>query len=173
MREIFMPGTNLALFTLIFMLAMLTLCAGAEAKPEQGKAFKDWTIACETTAAKEKKCYASQTQTMKDGGKQLLKFMVGYLGPKQEPTAVVILPLGIYLPAGALFKVDKNPDVRLAIQSCVPDGCRSTVTLDKNALKALREGTAMVVSVMSADASNKQVNIPVSLKGFKSAFDSL
>jgi invasion protein IalB len=158
---------------LLFVFVALTLSPGAEAKPEKNKKFDDWGIVCETTPSKAEKCFVSQVQTMKEGGKVLLKFSAGYIGPKGEPTAVAMLPLGILLPAGAIFRVGDNPDVKMVIQSCTIEGCAAVATLDADTLKAMKqEDKKMFVAVMSS-SDKKQINIPVSLKGFKRAFDSL
>lgn len=147
--------------------------AAAHAAPQKGKSFADWIIDCEMApGAKTEKCFASQTQTTKDRKGRLLRFSVGYLGPKGEPVAVAILPLGIYLPAGAAFKVDDGPQVAMTLQSCTSEGCSAGALLSEKTLKELLEGKKMAVGMMPA-GSKETVSIAVSMNGFKSAFSSL
>ena len=152
-------------------LALGTL--GAQAKPQKGAVYEDWRTECETTPDKQEKCFVSQTQTAEKGGKQLIKVSVGYMGPKNEPTMVVILPLGISLQAGAAYKADNGEQTKLNMQSCVAEGCIAGAKLSAQELKAITEGKSLFFGVMPGFGSDKTVSIPVSLKGFKTAFDTL
>jgi len=152
------------------LIATALFALPAAAKPEKGKVFGDWTIDCEGPPDKHT-CFAAQTQAAKEGG-QLLKFTVGHLGPHGEPTAVVILPLGFYIPAGAAFRVDEKPQVALGLQRCLPQGCVSSAALTDHQLHELNDGNQVIVGVV-INPGGGTVGFPVSLKGFKAAYDSL
>jgi invasion protein IalB len=157
--------------TAALVLAAFALWAlPAAAKPEKGKVFGDWTIDCEGPPDKQT-CFASQTQVVKEGN-QLVKFTAGHLGPNGQPAAVVILPLGFYIPAGAAFRVDDKEQVPLGLQRCLPQGCVSSAPLDDRRLHDLRAGKQVIVGLV-VNPGGGTIGIPVSLKGFKTAFDSL
>ena len=160
--------------------AALVLCAVAAgpalAKSPKGKTFDDWAIECEQPAgAKDEKCFATQYAMMNKEGsppQRLMKFSVGYLGPKGEAVVVGLLPLGISIPTGVAFKVDDRPQQPMQLQSCGPEGCVATVLLDSDTLKAMQHGKTMAVGALP-QGSTQTMAIPVSLKGFKAALSSL
>jgi len=161
---------------IVFALLLTGASANAETKNEKNdkaKVFKDWVIECETTPAKTELCFASQNQTMKEGAGRLLKVSIGYIGPKGEPTIVAMLPLGIYLPAGAAFKVgEAKTQTQLVIQSCTTGGCSSVARLDDKIVSALLTEKDMTIGVKSSQ-NGKTLAIKVSLNGFKQAFETL
>ncbi len=115
--------------------------SAVSAKPQKGKVFDDWVIGCEAKEKeKEELCFASQTQSAKSTNVVVIRFNVGYIGPKGEPTVVVVLPLGFYLPAGAAFRVDEAPPVPLLVQRCTVGGCFSSAPLPDAKVKELNEG---------------------------------
>ena len=95
--------------------ALLLAAAGVSAqadKPQPTK-YKDWAHICEQPPARAgaevpKQCYIYQNISVKETNKRLLHFAIGYVGKKGRPAAVVTLPLGIFLPPGLTFGVDKN-----------------------------------------------------------------
>jgi len=160
--------------------AVLVACAissgPALAKSLKGKSFEDWSIDCEQAAgAKDEKCFATQYVLLNKEGappQRLMKFSVGYLGPKGEAVAVALLPLGIWIPAGVVFKIDDRPQQPLQLQSCGPDGCVATAPLDADTVKAMEHGKVMAVGA-APQGSPQTVSLPVSLKGFKAALAAL
>lgn len=159
----------------VLSLALLAIIfpAHAEAKPEKGKVFGDWGIECETAPDKTEQCFASQTQTMKDQKGRLLKLSIGYIGPKNVPTMVAMLPLGIDIPAGAAYKVENSKDqVKLLIKSCTVEGCAAVTQLTPAQLKEINTGKSMVIGIMPPGGT-KTMTIPVPLNGFTQAFATL
>ena len=156
-------------------VAVTSMAAPAGATPEKGKVFGDWVIDCETGTDKAEHCFAAQTQTetVKDQKPaRLLKVSIGYIGPKGAPAMVAILPLGIYLPAGVAYQVDKAPQHQLVVQRCVAAGCVAAAAVDERVLAALRRGQRMVIGV-KGDPAGQTITISVSLKGLDAAIRSL
>jgi invasion protein IalB len=155
------------------LAATFFVSSSAVAAPQQGKVFGDWIVDCETRQDDHtQKCFVSQTQTTKDGKGRLLKFSVGHLGAKGETVAVAILPLGIYLPAGAAFKIDQGPQVSMVLQACTAEGCAAGIALDDKTLAAALAGKTLAIGFIPA-GSRQTVSVAVSLKGFRPAFASL
>ena len=159
-------------------LAVVALASGiapALSKPEKGKVFGDWVIECEPGSDGAEQCFASQTQTKTEKDEKpvrLLKLSIGYIGPKGAPAMVAILPLGIFIPAGAAYQVDSGPQKPLLIQRCLPQGCIAATTVDERSLAALRRGNRLLLGVKT-EASGQTMTIPVSLKGIDAAIKSL
>lgn len=141
-------------------------------QPEAGKMFGDWGIACEIQADKSEKCFASQYQFVTESGQRIINVHVGYFGPKGEAIVVAFLPLGIDLQAGASIKFEPGPQVALAVETCVPEGCRASALLDAAAQKAVREAKAINI-LMLPHGKDQLTAIAISVKGLAPAFASL
>lgn len=141
-------------------------------QPEAGKMFGDWGIHCETQIDRSEKCFASQYQFVTESGQRIINVHVGYLGPKGEVMVVAFLPLGIDLQAGTAIKFEPGPQVAFVVETCVPEGCRASATLDAAAQKALREAKAINI-LMLPHGKDQLTAIAISVKGLAPAFASL
>ena len=161
----------------------MAVCAGlsvvpaaAQRKPEPPKAeapkqYEDWVHECEASPNQKQTCFISQSMMAGDGTR-LIKISIGPLGPKGETYTRVMLPLGIYLPAGAAYQVGGTPQVHLVIHTCMPEGCLASAPISPAALKAFGDGKTFAIGVVPT-GSDKAVTIGVSVKGFKAALASL
>jgi len=163
-------------FPALLLLPVLILAAAfaVQAKPERGKAFGDWVVDCETTPDGKESCFISQTQTMQQQQQsgRLIKLSIGYIGPAGKPAMVAILPLGIWLPAGAAYQVEGQAQKPLTLQRCVAEGCIASAELDEATLGQMRKAKSLSVG-LKADAAGQTIVIPVSLKGFDAGLKSL
>jgi invasion protein IalB len=169
-------GAEMRISSKKLVMGLLGACVAlgfgqAQATPVKGKIFDDWSVEC-VGEKKDEKCYITQTLTMKEGGGRLLKVSVGYLGPKGEPVMVGIFPLGIWLPAGAAFKLDDQPQTPMVLQQCTSEGCVGSLPLTSAMIKSLQDGKSLLFGILPA-GTQKTLSIAASLKGFKAAFASL
>ncbi len=139
--------------------------------PKPGTAFEDWIVECEKAGDKQK-CFISQTLNVKDSKGRLVKASIGYLGQNDEPTVVVLLPLGIWLPAGAAFKVGDMPQASMIIQQCTPQGCVATAPLKPEHIKALGTGKTLSFGMQPA-GSKETLVVGVSIKGLAAGLSAL
>ncbi len=157
------------------LLCLALLAGGAResvARPENGKAFKNWTVRCEKAKeAEEETCYIFQNLVLKEGGQRVLHIAVGYLPDREEPVALLTLPLGISLPPGGTLQVDDNEPVRFQIERCEPNGCRAGLILRPELLQQFKKG--MKAQVTFHDAGRRPISVPVSLQGFTAGLASL
>ncbi|MBP2316712.1 invasion associated locus B family protein [Azospirillum soli] len=154
--------------TALSVLAAFPVLAASHA----GKTFGDWAVECERAPGGETRCFLSQTQLLKESNARLLKTSVGYLGPKEEPMLVLLLPLGVDLRAGIALKVDDSPQLTLVYQQCVQDGCMAAVPLNGPTLAALRKAKRIQVGMMPY-ASTQTMTVNVSPNGLASGMDAL
>lgn len=144
----------------------------AAKKPPVQKQFQDWVVICQEPDKGGKKiCQAAQKITIKESGKQLMQVLVGYPPDADKPIAVFFLPLGMLLPQGAKLIIGEVELGRLAIQRCEPNGCIAPLQLTDDIMGKLKTGTAGKVVVTNAEGKN--LDIPLSLKGFSAAVTEL
>ncbi len=149
----------------------LSFTANVQAKPEQGKKFKDWTTVCETLPKTKKKiCNIFQNVT-NDKGTVVMQIAIGYPPNKKEAQALITLPLGVLLQPGIEFKGGTAKAFRIPFGVCIKSGCVAIAKLDSKIIKGMKAGTKG--SVKFAAAQKKIIAIPISLNGFTAAFNSL
>jgi len=80
---------------------------GAETETEQ---FEDWTLWCRPASETQPRtCRLHQQAVAQDGGKPVLKFLIGRFGPEKILGAVISVPIGVRLPPGLGSPVEKVP----------------------------------------------------------------
>ncbi|HEX4890479.1 MAG TPA: invasion associated locus B family protein [Alphaproteobacteria bacterium] len=141
-------------------------------KPADTKKFEDWVVACGVPKEQTKKvCQAVQTLTNKEDGKRVMQIMVGYPDGAAEPVAVFVLPLGYLLQVGGKFELDGKEVGVLGAERCIQSGCIVPLELNAEMLAKFKGGTGgkIVVTI----AKDRNVELPVSLKGFSAALAEL
>ena len=147
---------------------------------EIGKTFGDWIIACaQPRQGSRGKCFARQIQVLKsqEGGgaerpRRLIDARVGYLGPNDEPAFVALLPLGVFIPAGAALRIDDGKPIPLRLEICTRAGCRAAAILDQKTLAALQASKEISVR-FSPRRSGRLASIRLSPKGLSNALKAL
>ena len=89
----------------------------------------------------------------------------------RTPVALVQLPLGISLPAGARFGVDDGNAAELQIQTCENRGCFASTPISVDLLSALKAGKQLKVSFQTL--AKETITIPMPLADFSSAYDRI
>ena len=118
----------------------------AEAPPELDmteREFQDWILRCGRSEQGPEICEMQQEQT-DDDGRPVMVVAVGTLPGTSNVGLLVMLPLGILLPAGVALQVDGGAEVPLEVQRCERAGCRIEKLVEPellNRLKAGREAT--------------------------------
>ena len=157
-----------------------TAAAGAEesaaALTRPVEKFDDWFKECEMVTDEKGEqieiCQISQTLIDKESDQPMMKIAVGYVPDKDQPVAVITLPLGIFLPPGIELQIDGKGKVgRLPINTCLPSGCQAGVQLDEDFVSRMKQGNQMTVTF--GNPQGKGVAAPVSLKGFTAGLASV
>ena len=138
--------------------------------------FEDWFKECEMITDEKggqiELCQISQTLLDKETDQPMMKIAVGYVPDKEQPVAVITLPLGIFLPPGIELQIDGKGKVgRLPINTCLPSGCQAGVQLDEDFVARMKQGSQMTVTF--GNPQGKGVAAPVSLKGFTAGLTSV
>lgn len=166
-----LPAPTFRFSLILILLLSLVLVSHAQAKPEHGKKFKDWTVVCEKLPASGKEiCNIFQNVT-NEKDKVVLQVAIGYPPGQEQPQALITLPLGVLLQPGIEFLGGTAKAERVPFSVCVKNGCVAIMKLEKEIIKGMKAGNKG--SVKFAAAKNKVIEIPVSLNGFTAAFNSL
>lgn len=146
----------------------------AVAQDQSTETYQDWTVRCQRVDdAGTKACEMVQDVVVRDTGQRLMRLAVG-APPGAEsprPLAVMIVPLGVSLPAGVALAIDGGQPATAAYQRCEPGGCRAELPLDGALLDRLRGGRTLVATIQ--DGTGEAIEVPVSLLGFAAAYDVL
>ena len=88
---------------------------------------------------------------------------------KPQWQVLAMLPLGFSIPEGAQVHIDKNEPIKLNFTTCDFAGCYAETTITDATIEDLKNGQE--VSYSGIDARGGSILVPVSLAGFKVAFD--
>ena len=165
-------GWASALLPAAGLVVSLLLWAPLQAKPQHGQSFKNWTARCEQAPGTSlERCFIFQNLVLKESGQRVVHMAVGYLAANGQAAAVITMPLGISLPAGASISVDGGEPEDIIIERCDANGCVGALALSGALIAALKRGREARISFH--DASRRRIAVPVSLLGFTAGFNSL
>ena len=166
--------TLIAALALAAMSTAWSIAAPAAAATEPQK-FGDWFVRCEARGEGQGElCYLHQTINYSKGdvSGMLLDIKIGALGEGKELYTIIMLPLGLSLPSGAIMQVDNGESTPLTIQTCTNDGCRSVAPVSDDLLWGFREGELLKVGFVPFGGTKTAV-VEVSLTGFTAAYKAL
>lgn len=145
--------------------------------------FDDWQREClrmPEGSGEEDPC--RMAQVLKDAnGNPVGKIAIGRqpAGSNAVASGEIALPteMGLYLPEGIAIGVDEGLKKTYGFYRCLPDACTSQLRFSADDVTAFKAGTTMwlnVVAFLPEDRGTPlRLQIPVSLKGFTKAFESL
>ena len=112
-----------------------------------------------------------QSLRFKKTGQRLLAVVIQPQIIEPKIAILLSLPHGLYLPAGAAFKIDDSKETQMVIETCDVEGCYASGGLSEEQVAAMKKGKKLRVAFM---ASNKKpINIPVDLSGFTAAYKKI
>jgi len=163
----------------VLLIGLLSVAPVHAANENALPTFGDWAKKCETNKigegddAKEQEiCYVFQNVSNKESGQMIMQVRIGFAPQKPEPIMIVTLPLGALLPPGAGFLVEGGDPVKLPFLACGREGCTTVgQPLTDKTVTAMKKGDKAAVRV--ALLNQQVLNLPVSLKGFTRAFNSI
>ncbi len=135
----------------------------------------DWIVNCVNPPAdtkRPKQCVVTQEQVDQRTKQRLVAIEINSTKNTQSRTpATLILPFGLAINHGLIFQIDdgasSSPEPFL---TCIPNGCLVPLQFDDKTLATLRKASSLKLKVVAVE-NNKELTIPVSLKGFNEAFE--
>jgi invasion protein IalB len=150
-----------------------------QAAPAEGtiteRQFKDWTVRCgRHTKEGPEVCEMQQQQTDKEG-RTVMAVAVGKVPGTSDLGLLVMLPLGILLPAGVTLQIDGGAEMPLQVDRCERQGCRIEMLLKPDLLTRLKAGSQAKVFFEAFDpqGERRRLGVPISLLGFTAALDEV
>jgi invasion protein IalB len=142
--------------------------SGTPAPPAQ----PGWAARCSSPSRDAPlECAMEQNAVLTKTGQLVVLVNIRVPGDTRAPIALVQLPLGLNLQAGAKFQVDDGKSADLPIQTCENRGCYASVTISPETLNALRAGKQLKISFQ--DLAKETITIPLSLNDFSAAYDKI
>jgi invasion protein IalB len=144
----------------------------AEAAPANGPPQPGWAARCSSASRDAPlECAMEQTAVLSKTGQLIVLVNIRVPGDTHTPIALVQLPLGLNLPAGAKFQVDDGKPIDLQVQTCENRGCYASSPIAPDVLTALKSGKQLTVSFQ--DLGKETISIPMPLADFAAAYDKI
>jgi invasion protein IalB len=144
----------------------------ADTAPANAPAPPGWAARCSSTSRTAPlECAVEQTAVLSKTGQLVVLVNIRVPSDTHAPVALVQLPLGLNLPAGAKLQVDDGKAVDLQIQTCETRGCYAGTPIAPELLAALKSGKQLKVSFQNL--AKETITIPMPLADFAAAYDKI
>jgi invasion protein IalB len=136
--------------------------------------FKDWTVRCGRQNEQGPEVCEMQQQTTDKEGRTVMVVAVVTVPGDSKFGLLIILPLGVLLPAGVTLQVDGGTEVPLQVDWC-RQGCRIEMLLEPDLLTRLKAGreAKVLFEAVDPEGQRRRFGYPISLLGFSSALDEV
>jgi invasion protein IalB len=154
--------------------APVAQAAPAPAAPsaEAAPAPAGWVARCASASrGAPLECAAEQTAVLTKTGQLIVLINIRVPGDTHAPVAVIQLPLGLNLPAGAKLGVDDGKTVDLQIQTCEQRGCYTNTPIAPDMLAAMKTGKLLKISFQNL--AKEVIAIPMPLTDFAAAYEKI
>ncbi|MBR1285995.1 invasion associated locus B family protein [Bradyrhizobium sp. AUGA SZCCT0177] len=144
----------------------------ADAAPANTPAPPGWVARCSSPSRDAPlECAVEQTAVLTKTGQVIVLLNIRVAGDTRQPMAIIQLPLGLNLPAGAKLQVDDGKVSDLQIQTCEQRGCYANSQIPADMLAAMKSGKQLKVSFQNMAKEN--ITIPMPLADFAAAYDKI
>lgn len=131
-----------------------------------------WAMRCSSPSRDAPlECAIEQNAFLAKTGQLVVLVNIRVPGDTRAPIALVQLPLGLNLQAGAKFQIDDGKGVDLPIQTCENKGCYASVPISSETLNALRSGKQL--KIIFQDLAKESLTVTVPLNDFAAAYDKI
>jgi invasion protein IalB len=131
-----------------------------------------WSARCSSASrGAPLECLIEQTAVLTKTGQLIVLIDIRVPSDTHSPVAVVQLPLGLNLPAGAKLQVDDGKTADLQIQTCEQRGCYTNAPISPEMLAAMKTGKQLKVSFQNL--AKETIAIPMPLTDFAAAYDKI
>ena len=131
-----------------------------------------WIARCGSTSRDAPlECAMEETAVLTKTGQLIVLVNIRVTSDTRSPVALVQLPLGLDLPAGARLQVDEGKPADLQIQTCDNRGCYANTPVSPELLTALKSGKQLKVAFQNL---NKEIiTIAMPLADFPAAYEKI
>jgi invasion protein IalB len=140
--------------------------------PPNAAASPGWAVRCSSASRDAPlECAMEQNAVFSKTGQLVALVNIRVPSDTHTPVALVQLPLGLNLPAGAKLQVDDGKTVDLQIQTCETRGCFANTPVAPDLLAALKSGKQLKISFQNL--AKEAITIPMPLADFAAAYDKI
>jgi invasion protein IalB len=144
----------------------------ADTAPANAPASPGWAVRCSSVSRDAPlECAMEQNAVFSKTGQLVALVNIRVPSDTHTPVALVQLPLGLNLPAGAKLQVDDGKTVDLQIQTCETRGCFANSPIAPDLLAALKSGKQLKISFQNL--AKEAIAIPMPLADFAAAYDKI
>jgi invasion protein IalB len=144
----------------------------ADAAPANTPAPPGWVARCSSPSRDAPlECAVEQSAVLTKTGQVIVLLNIRVAGDNRQPIAIIQLPLGLNLPAGAKLQVDDGKVSDLQIQTCEQRGCYANSPIPADMLAAMKSGKQLKVSFQNM--AKESITIPMPLADFAAAYDKI
>jgi invasion protein IalB len=153
--------------------------APGQAPPAESKLterqFKDWTVRCGRQNEQGPEVCGMEQQTTDKEGRTVMAVFVGKVPNSSDPGLLIMVPLGVLLPAGVMLQIDSGAEMPLQVNRCERQGCRIELLLKPELLARFKSGSQAKVlfEVFDPQGERRRLGVPISLQGFTAALEEV
>ena len=142
----------------------------ADAAAANTPAPPGWVARC-TSASRDTplECAVEQTAVLTKTGQLIVLLNIRVAGDTRQPVALIQLPLGLNLPAGAKLQVDDGKVSDVQILTCEQRGCYANSPISPEMLAAMKSGKQLSFQHLGQET----ITIPMPLAVFAAAYDKI
>jgi invasion protein IalB len=148
--------------------------APAETKLTE-RQVKDWMVRCGRQNEQGPEVCGMEQQTTDKEGRTVMAVFVGKVPNSSDPGLLIMVPLGVLLPAGVMLQIDNGAEMPLQVNRCERQGCRIELLLKPDLLARLKSGSQAKVlfEVFDPEGEQRRLGVPISLHGFTAALEQV
>lgn len=137
--------------------------------------IQDWMVRCGRPEGQEQEVCEMQQQQVDSDDRTVMAVAVGRVPGTSDVGLLILLPLGILLPAGVTMQIDGGAEIPLQVERCERQGCRIEHLVETELLNRLKAGTKATVYFEAVDPQGKRqrLGVPISLLGFTAALNEV
>ena len=137
--------------------------------------FQDWMVRCGRPRGQEAEVCEMQQQQIDNEDRTVMAVAVGQVPGSSDVGLLILLPLGILLPAGVTMQIDGGAAIPLEVERCERQGCRIERLIEPDLMSRLKAGTKATVFFEAFDPQGKRqrLGVPISLLGFTAALNEV
>lgn len=156
---------------------MVTPQAAAQDEAQEGaskKAQAAWVKLCEKAPSLQEEgeqldvCLTHHERIDGNTGRVLVSAAIREVQGTDKKSLMVMVPLGMALPAGVQAKIDGGEPIKLKYTLCHVGGCTAEAEATDEMIEQFKNGEKIVVAAVNL--SGKPIGFPVPLSGFTKAY---
>jgi invasion protein IalB len=131
-----------------------------------------WTARCASASRDAPlECAVEQNAVLPRTGQLVIAVNIRVPADTHAPSALIQLPLGLNIPAGAKLQVDDGKVTDLQVQTCEARGCYAGTAIAPDLLAAMKSGKQLKVSFQNLN--KETLTVPLPLADFAAAYEKI